>query len=139
MAATDNDPLKLRWPEFRKLRSDASAKRITIGIDSSYARVWGLLARDGASPLVVLSLWFILLVMFLLAGACVYVILTYSAYLIGAILLGGAILGFRLMTHLAVGYARVATLGDEKLFRAWFRERKLSILVQKTRDIIYQP
>jgi hypothetical protein len=139
MAETDSDPLRQRWPEFKKLRSDASAKRISIGIDSGFARKWGLLAHDCASSRVVLSLWFIIAVMFFLTSSCVYVIFNYSAILIGVFLLGGALLGFRLMTHLAVGFARIAALDDEKLFRAWFRKRKLSILVRKTRDIIYQP
>ena len=124
------------WPTFGELRADYRKRKIILGIDRQYARQWLFLGGPHSPILGRLSALLLGVLTLLSIGGAAFSF-TEGAILLGVFLLVLAFLSWRLLLQLAVAYARQAALADEALFRQWFRERRLSVLIRESGDIIW--
>ncbi len=133
--ATPDSRIDQHWRSFSALRRDHLHRKIIIGIDRSHARRWLLAGRD--APLVGCATAWILVALVAVSVAGAIYLVTIASYLLAGVLAVLGFLSWRLMLHVAVARARAATLADERLFRAWFAERRLSVLVKRTGDVVW--
>ena len=131
-------PLSDHWSSLDQIRRDHTAKRIVMGVDSGFARKWALGGR-GCPLAARLASWVLLALVLLFVWAGTYVVLHDAAYLMGGFCLVGMLITWRLLTRLTVGFARATAVRDERLFRTWFDQRRLSILIRRTGTIVYRP
>lgn len=124
------------WPSFDALRADYRKRRIIIGIDRQYARKWLFLGGSRSPILGRLSALLLGVLALLSVGGAVFSF-TEGAIILGVFLLILAFLSWRLLLQLTVAHARQAALADEELFRRWFRERRLSVLIRESGDIVW--
>ncbi len=130
------NPLDAHWKSFKALQNDYTSKSIVLGVDRTFARKWALVRGDGcplgAQVTVVLLL---LLVGLFLAGGAISIM--HAQYVIAGLLAVAAFVDWRLMMNLAVNFARTAAVNDERLFRTWFRQRRVSVLKKSTGEYVW--
>ncbi len=135
MAASDQR-IDEHWNSFSKLAEDYRRKRVVLGVDRAFARRW-LLFGGRRSPIlgrfVGVSLGILAAISLGYAAYAVYA----GSYVSAVMLLIIVFLCWKLILQLAVAYARSAAIGDEELLRSWFRERRLSILIKSSGQIVW--
>lgn len=134
--AESDQRIDKHWSSFAKLAEDYRRKRIVIGVDRTFARKW-LLFGGRKSPVVgrLVATFLVMLAMISL-GYAAYAVYTGS-YVGAVMLLIIVFLSWKLILQLAVAHARSAAISDEELLRSWFRDRRLSILIKSSGEIVW--
>ena len=135
MAASDKR-IDEHWSSFAELAEDYRRKRIVIGVDRAFARRW-LLLGGRRSPtfgrLVGISVGVLAAISLGYAAYALYA----GSYVAAILLLIVVFLSWKLILQLAVAHARSAAISDEELLRSWFHERRLSILIKESGEIVW--
>jgi len=130
------NPLDAHWKSFKALQNDYTNRSVVLGVDRGFAQRWVLLGGEGCpvvGQLVEVLLAFLLLLF--LAGTVVS--LMYQQYVLAGLIALAAVVDWRLFGNLAVSFARNSAITDERLFRTWFRERRISILKKSTGEYVW--
>jgi hypothetical protein len=135
MAAVD-DILKHRWRNFAALQESFRKNEIIVGVDRVFARKW-LLQGDKGCPTGARAIGYGIVAIIFggLAGAGFAS--WKSLYLLASLCGLASFVGWRFLTHFAIRSARFAVLDDERLFRLWFRNLRLSVFVKSTGEYIW--
>ena len=129
-------PLDRHWTNFEALRRDCGRRQVELGVDRGYVRRWAIVGGEG-SPLLLRVIARLLL---LLAAACLLTgayVAWLGLYLMSLVLFITAFLSARFMTYVTVSVARATAMKDERLFRKWFQERRLSLFVKASGEYVW--
>jgi hypothetical protein len=136
MAGQAESPFDAHWESFEAFRDEVRQHRILLGVDRGFARQWML--RGGARcPRVAQVAAYLLVALAVISVASTIYVVLYAAYLVAVFLLLSAYVSWRLFVHLAIANVRSVALRDEALFRRWFDERRLSVLIKATGEYVW--
>jgi len=128
--------LKRHWRDFENLRRAFRNHEIVIGLDRRFVLSWVLLSGAECRPAARATGWMLVLsILVAIAGAGLAT--WHSLYILAALCALCALFFWRFLVEFAVKAARQAVLNDERMFRKWFSELRLSIFVKSTGEYVW--
>ncbi len=128
--------LKRHWRDFDNLRRAFRNHEIVIGLDRRFVLFWVLLSGAECRFAARATGW-MLVVSILVAVAGASLAAWNSLYILAALCALCAVFLWRFLVEFAVKAARKAVLNDERLFRKWFSELRLSVFVESTGEYVW--
>ena len=128
--------LRRHWRDFENLRKAFRNHEIVIGLDRRFVLSWVLLL-GAECPYAARATGWVLVLSILVAVAGAFFATWHSLYILAGLCALCAVFLWRFLVEFAVKAARQAVLNDERLFRKWFSELRLSIFVKSTGEYVW--